>query len=167
MQETGTAARAGSEAGHAAPAEHTAATAAAADDAAKARYGRSEQAYEHLAKDPAHNGKITPGSLQERHVALELEQRGEIPSPVQRDPSGAADFLDGAGTKWDVKGFNSNFPPRKGGFSLARDAGKVDKSLALGENVMLDTTKMNPADIAALKAEGAARNWGDQVKWWP
>jgi hypothetical protein len=43
----------------------------------------------------------------------------------------------------------------------------VDKSLTLGENVMLDTTKMNPADIAALKAEGAARNWGNQVKWWP
>jgi hypothetical protein len=66
-----------------------------------------------------------------------------------------------------VKGFNSNFPPRKGGFSLARDAEKVDKSLALDENVMLDTSKMKPADVAALKQEGLARGWGDRVRYWP
>ena len=66
-----------------------------------------------------------------------------------------------------MKGFNSNFPAQKGGFSLARDAGEVDRSLALGENVMLDTSKMKPADVAALKQEGAARGWGERVKYWP
>lgn len=66
-----------------------------------------------------------------------------------------------------MKGFNSNFPPSKGGFSAVRDAAKVDKSLAQGENVMLDTAKMTPADVAALKAEGVARNWGNKLAWWP
>jgi hypothetical protein len=53
---------------------------------------------------------------------------------------------------------------RKAGFYFARDAGNVNKSLAPGENVMLDTSKMKPADVAALKQEGAARGWG---KYWP
>ncbi len=135
--------------------------------AAPAPIARTRQALDDLARDPAHNGKVTPGSPGERQVGLALEARGDVPGPIQRDPSGKADFLDGLGTKWDVKSFNSGFPPGKGGFSAARDAGKVDKSLAQGENVMLDTSKMTLADVAALRAEGAARNWGDKVKWWP
>lgn len=39
------------------------------------------------------------------------------------------------------------------GFSAAQ----IDKSLAQGENVMLHTARMIPADIAALKAEDVAR----------
>lgn len=48
----------------------------------------------------------------------------------------------------------------RGGFSAACDAAKIDKSLAQGENVMLDTARMIPANVAALKAEDAARTWG-------
>jgi len=59
-----------------------------------------------------------------------LEAQGEMPAPIVRDPTGQADFIDAAGQKWDVKGFNSRYPPAKGGFDLMRDAGKVDKSLA-------------------------------------
>ena len=66
-----------------------------------------------------------------------------------------------------MKGFNSYYRPSKGGFSLQRDADKVDASLREGENVMLDTSTMTPNDIAALKAEGAARGWGDKVVYWP
>ena len=32
---------------------------------------------------------------------------------------------------------------------------------------MLDTSTMTPSDTAALKAEGAARGWGDKVVYWP
>jgi hypothetical protein len=131
------------------------------------RYGRSEEEFESLASDPAHGGKISIKSIQERTVGLELEKAGKVPGPITRDPTGAAEFIDGKGNKWDVKGFNSNFSPKKGGFSAATDAGKVDKSLALGENVMLDTSKMNDADVAALKSEGTARGWGDRVQYWP
>lgn len=128
---------------------------------------RDQRALDDLARDPAHAGKIGPKSIQERSVGLDLEARGDVPGPIVRDPSGAAEFIDGAGQKWDVKGFNSNFPPKKGGFDLVRDADKLDASLAQGENVMLDTSQMSGQDIQALKAEGANRNWGDRVKWWP
>jgi hypothetical protein len=128
---------------------------------------RTQAELDALASDPAHGGKISPKSIQERTVGLELEKAGKVPGPITRDPSGKAEFIDGAGNKWDVKGFNSDFPPKKGGFSLAKDAGKVDKSLASGENVMLDTSKMKPEDVAALKKEGTARGWGDRVQYWP
>jgi hypothetical protein len=130
-------------------------------------FQRTQAEMDALASDPAHGGAISPKSIQERTVGLGLEKDGKVPGPITRDPTGAAEFIDGQGTKWDVKGFNSDFPPKKGGFSLARDAGKVDKSLASNENVMLDTSKMKPEDVAALKQEGQARGWGDRVQYWP
>jgi hypothetical protein len=41
---------------------------------------------EELASDPAHGGKITPGSMREAQVALGLEKAGRLPGPVTRDP---------------------------------------------------------------------------------
>lgn len=120
-----------------------------------------------LARDPAHGGKTGPKAQHEARVGLELEARGDIPGKIVRDPTGAAEFIDGNGQKWDVKGFNSDYPPKKGGFSLERDANKVSDELAGGENVIIDTSKMKPADVEALRAEGARRGWGDRVKWWP
>jgi len=128
---------------------------------------RTQDELDDLARDPARGGKIDPKSEQERAVALGLESRGDVPGPVTRDPTGAADFIDGNGQPWDVKGFNSNFPPNKGGFDPMVDAGKVDTSLTQGENVMIDTSKMSPSDVAALRQQGASRGWGDKVKWWP
>ncbi len=142
-------------------------TTTSADATEAAKYHRTEAQYEDLAKDPAHGGKIDAKSEQERRVGLELEARGDVPGPITRDPSGSAEFIDSKGNKWDVKGFNSNFSPQKGGFNLQTDAGKVQKSLDQGENVMLDTSKMKAEDIAALKAEGEKRGWGDRVRWWP
>ncbi len=170
--ETGRAGEAGSTVAHAAEevadADKTVgAGKTAAHGTEAARFGRTEAEYESLAKDPAHGGKIDAKSEQERRVGLELEERKAVPATITRDPTGAAEFIDGAGQKWDVKGFNSNFKPSKGGFDVQVDAGKVDKSLKAGEHVMLDTSKMTPNDIAALKAEGAARSWGNKVVYWP
>jgi len=122
-----------------------------------------------LARDPAHGGKVTPGSVREAEVAVSLEESGQVPGPIQRDPTGAADFIDGSGKHWDVKGFNSHQPPSQGGFDLATDTAKVDTSLSLGENVMVDTAQMTPGDVNALKAEGAKppHSWGDRVKFFP
>ena len=131
------------------------------------RIERTTEEFDALAEDPAHGGKITRASEQERNVALDLEARGDVPGPIRRSPTEGADFIDGNNQQWDVKGFNSKFPPNKGGFDLATDAGKVDKELAAGENVMLDTSKMSESDIDALRAEGQVRGWGDRVKWWP
>ena len=120
-----------------------------------------------LARDPAQGGKVTPKTVREAEVAVSLEESGKVPGPIQRDPTGGADFIDGSGKPWDVKGFDSGHSPAQGGFDLATDAGAVDKSLTLGEDVMLDTGKMSPADIASMKAEGIKRGWGDRVKFFP
>jgi hypothetical protein len=122
-----------------------------------------------LARDPAHGGKVTPASVREAEVAVSLEEKGEIRGPIQRDATGAADFIDADGKPWDVKGFNSNQPVAQGGFDLATDVGKVDISLAQGENVMVDTGQMTPNDVNVLKAEGAKppHNWGGRVKFFP
>lgn len=120
-----------------------------------------------LGKDPAQGGKVTPSTLREAEVAVSLEEAGQVKGPVRRDPTGGADFIDGDGKPWDVKGFDSGHSPAQGGFDLATDAAKVDKSLSLGEDVMMDTGKMTAADTAALKAEGVKRGWGDRVKFFP
>lgn len=151
----------------AAPGGQEATPAATGTAAEAARFGRAGAEYEALARDPAHGGNVSDKAKQERRVGLELEKRGGVPGPITRDPTGKAEFIDAQGNKWDVKGFNSYFRPSKGGFNLQVDANKVDKSLREGENVMLDTSKMTPNDIAALKAEGAARSWGSKVVYWP
>lgn len=110
---------------------------------------------------------MTPASVRERTVGLALESLGEVPARIRRDPSGQAEFIDGAGEKWDVKAFNSHFPPLAGGFDLTRDADKVDKSLAQGENVMLDTGRLSSNDLSALRNESSLRGWGQRAKWWP
>ncbi|ATB36327.1 hypothetical protein CYFUS_001741 [Cystobacter fuscus] len=84
-----------------------------AKNAAELRKARLEK----LAADPAQGGKITAKTMREAEVAADLEDAGKLKSPVIREPTGKAEFIDGDGTKWDVKTFNSSFPPRKGGFS--------------------------------------------------
>ena len=118
-----------------------------------------------LAQDPAHNGKETPGSRREAEVGLSLEEAGELPGPIQRDPSGAAEFIDATGQKWDVKAFNSNFPPRKGGFKLETAMDKIRGELDAGENVILDTKNLSPAHQQQLREAIEAQGWGDRIKW--
>lgn len=130
------------------------------------RFPRSEKEYEDLARDPAHGGAISDKTIREREVGVGLEEAGEVPGPITRDPTGGSEFIDANGQAWDVKGFNSNFPPRKGGFDLMRDAGKIDSALATGENIMLDTAKLTAEHADLLRAEGITRGWGDRVKFW-
>jgi hypothetical protein len=110
-------------------------------------YQRSQAELDALASDPAHGGRIDAKSAQERRIGLELEARGDVPGPITRDPTGWSEFIDASGQKWDVKGFISRLPPHKGGFDVNSDAGKVDYSLSQAENVMVDTSKINQADI--------------------
>jgi RsiW-degrading membrane proteinase PrsW (M82 family) len=122
-----------------------------------------------LAKDPAHGGRITPGSMDEADAALGLEERGELTN-VRRDPTGGADFLSGPGqgTPWDVKSFNSNFPPNQGGFTLQSSLDKIAESLRDGENVILRTQNLSGPDLAQLKAAVQVNpDWVGKVLWWP
>lgn len=126
---------------------------------------RSQEAYDALAADPSRGNVTDDKSRQERQVGLNAERQGLLPGPITRDPIGAAEFIDGAGQAWDVKAFNSKFPSFMGGFDVHVDAGKVDKSLALKENVIIDTTNMTKQDVESLRAEGVVRGWGNRVIW--
>lgn len=79
-----------------------------------------------------------------------------------RDPTGNSEFIDANDQEWDVKGFNSNYPPSQGGFDVKVDADKVDFELATGENVIIDTQNMTQGDVEVLKQEGQIRGWGYQ-----
>ncbi len=126
---------------------------------------RSREAYDALAADPSHGNEIEPKGRQERQVGLNAERQGLLPGPITRDPTGAAEFIDGTGQAWDVKAFNSKYPSYKGGFNVYRDAGVVDDSLTINENVIIDTTNMTQQDIDSLRSEGIVRGWGRRVIW--
>jgi hypothetical protein len=135
-----------------------------------------------LARDPAHGGELSPKSLHEAVVALELERKGPpagLKGPVTRDPlPGRGDFIDGDGKVWDVKSPISYIPgtrikPPKGGFDLNAQMASIGENLDKGESVILDSTDLDPADKAALEGEitNAAANdplkWTGRIVWYP
>ena len=100
-------------------------------------------------------------------MGLSLEESGDLPGPIARDPSGAAEFIDKTGQKWDVKTFNSKFPPEKGGFSLSKDLGKIESEINAGENVIVDTKDLSPDHLSQLRDAVNDQPWRDNVKWFP
>ena len=133
--------------------------------------GRTPEQMNDLAKDPAHYGStrsydINKG-LQERKVGLGSEEAGKVVGPIRRDPSGEAEYIDGNEQKWDVKGFNSNFKPSKGGYTLEKSMRSINKSLSNGENVMLDVTNLNPEHKTELLNEIQNQGLEDYVIVWP
>jgi hypothetical protein len=75
-----------------------------------------------------------------------------VPGPVTRDPAGAANFIDGRGVKWNVKSFNSKFPPSHDGYELVISITKIGAELLLGQHVILDTGKLSAEATARLQA---------------
>jgi hypothetical protein len=133
-------------------------------DGASARQQRLDE----LSRDPAHGGKITPGSREEAEAALGLEERGQLSGPVTRSADPSADFVDGAGRPWDVKAFRSSVPGRRGAFDLTKTVTKIRQELRLGENVILDTRNLTSAHTSALKqAVQQLAESGGKVLFWP
>lgn len=122
-----------------------------------------------LAQDPGVGGKVTKGSLQEAHVAMELEGRGDLAGPIRRDPraSGGGDFIDANDQVWDVKGFRSETPSGQGAFKLDTAIRKVEREFGRGYNVIIDATKLNSTDLAALSARLDELGYGSRVVYYP
>jgi hypothetical protein len=120
-----------------------------------------ERRKEELAKDPDQGGKTTAGSVREAEVALGLEKMGAVTPPVQRGSPGA-DFKDGNGQDWDVKGFRTR--PGKGGYSRDAARASIQREIAAGEYVALDTAELSQADRDDLKELVAANpDWAGKV----
>ena len=105
--------------------------------------------------------------MHEREVGLGLEESGKVNGPITRDPSGKAEFIDANGQAWDVKSFNSNYKPSKSGYTLTDAMNKIYDSLAENVNVMLDTSNLNPNDLAELMKEIIEKGLEDKVIVWP
>lgn len=133
-----------------------------ADDAATAARQRR---LDELSRDPAHGGRITPGSRAEAEVGLGLEERGAVHG-LRRSPHPGEEFRDAANQAWDVKAFRSR------GFDVASAVRKIRMEMLAGkENVMLDLRQLTSADQSALRqAVEQATARGElplRVLWWP
>lgn len=131
-----------------------------------------------LARDPASNGKIEPKNIREREVGLAVEERGQLGKLI-RDPQAenGAEFIDtSSGLKWDVKSFES-YPsgdngvpitnPKKGAFTIKQGMKKLQKEFDNGNNVIIDTRKMEPKHVEQLKKAIDEEGVTDKIIWYP
>ena len=127
-----------------------------------------EERLEELAKDPAHKGIVDAKGRHEAEVGLTLEEKGQLKGPITRDPRpDGGEFIDASGKVWDVKGFDSRWPPKKGGFKLDRDIKKVEDELGKGENVILDKTHLSQEHYEQLRKAVEERGISDRIRWYP
>ena len=121
-----------------------------------------ERRKEELAKDPDHGGQTNEGSLREAEVALGLEQMGAVTPPVERGPR-SADFTDGNGQDWDVKGFQTR-PEQNRTYTTAHAKELIERKLNRGIYVALDTSKLSTHDRDDLKELVASHpEWAGKV----
>lgn len=107
-------------------------------------------------------GKVTEGSRREAEVALGLEETGAVPDPVQQAERRGEDFRDGENQAWDVKGYQSR--EGRGGYNREKIEQEIKQELHVGENVALDTSKLNERDFADLRDLVASHpEWADRV----
>lgn len=115
-----------------------------------------------IAYDHAHR-RVTPGSEREAEVALGLEGTGTIEGPVENSDRPEADFKDGSGHEWDVKGFLTHPDPRRT-YDRGRAESRIQDKLNRGINVALDTSQLSRHDFDDLKDLVASHpEWANRV----
>ena len=108
---------------------------------------------------------ITSGSMQKARAALGLENAG-LPAPVRRDPTGAADFIDGRGTSWNAYDA-TKLSLYQGGHDLRTLMIGIGVDLLNGQNVILITENLSARDTSELKAAVDSAGLRDRVLLWP
>ncbi len=119
-----------------------------------------------LATDPFGGGVITFGSMQKARAALGLENAGLLPAPVRRDPTGAADFIDGRGTSWNAYDA-TKFSLHQGGHDLRTSMIGIGVDLLIGQNVILIHENLSAGATSELKAAVDSAHLRDRVLVWP
>jgi hypothetical protein len=117
--------------------------------------------------------------VREAEVGLQLEGDGQVPGPLTRAPFDAAgndqgEFIDSTGQRWDVKSSPDFQPSYKPGAGTPISdpqytevfESMINKSLAKGENVMIDPDGMSPGRLAQLQQVVADHpEWLGKVVW--
>ena len=104
-----------------------------------------------LSFNPAdRRNSFTDGSVREARAGLAAESQGILQAPIRRDPTGGAEFIDGASVHWDVKNV--------AGFNLDDDATSVIRELTSTEHsVLVNLRDLNPVYGRQLLGEIQAR----------
>lgn len=93
-----------------------------------------------------------------------LENKGEVPGPITRDPTGGSEFIDANGVEWDVKSYRSDYP---NGFVPDLVESQLNMSCLLKENIMIDTRGLSSSDLNSLLKIVDRNGLGDIMKYWP
>jgi len=125
-------------------------------------FTRTPQALDDLARDPGQGFAISPRSIHDRDIGLDLEIRGELEGPIRRDPDRqGGEFLDVNNVRWDIKSPNSQT------FVLEEEIRKIGGELT-HENIIVELANLTPAEAVALRAEVALQTtWKGRVILWP
>lgn len=104
-----------------------------------------------LAKDPARGHKIDPATIEEAAVAVHADASGVL-RQVEREKTGHSEFTDWQSQRWDVKSPMSPPPDKEFWvFGVDHEAEVVEHEVQGDENVLLNLTRCNPRDAAALR----------------
>lgn len=119
-----------------------------------------------IPSDPTDNIISTPIPEEAGPNIVASDRTPEELGVLASDPARSG-IIDKKGQAWDVKGFRSNFPASSGGFDVDEDIAKVERELAAGHNVIIDTANPSEADLEALRNEIERRGLSDRVVYWP
>ena len=111
-----------------------------------------------LAADPARGLDRTTWG--EAEVGLGLEKRGAVPR-LTRSSDKESEFIDASGQKWDVKAFRDH------SFKISEVMESVTGEIRNGNNLMLDTRYLTPAQLGELKQAIGQAGYTGKTLWWP
>ncbi len=134
--------------------------------------GRTYKEYIDLARDPSHGNRVLPQGRKERDIGLDLEKQGKL-HKIIRDPQKdkGAEFIDTVtGIKWDIKSFVSHpkgtKSARKGAFKLSKGLAKIEKEIANGHNVIIDTRRLTKLDRESLVDAIKGKEYSSKIIWY-
>lgn len=117
-----------------------------------------------LATDTSSGGEISTRSMRKARAMLGLEKAGLLSAPVRRDPTGAADFVDGRGVSWNAHDLSSS---HQGGHNVLASVIEIGVDLLSGDNVILITDNLNTETTKELSAAVDSAGLSDRVLLWP
>ncbi|MFD5729595.1 hypothetical protein ACFWMT_26295 [Streptomyces sp. NPDC058368] len=148
---------------------------------------RSPEDFGDMKYDPDHRGKVSPSSMDEARVGLDLREQGRLPADIQRPPGADMGefYSPSTGKYYDIKGVHSFWPPFNnvrnpdllarpfpGAYNPVRDVQTWTNTFTeqiddMGRVVVIDVRNANQAAIDSFKDIVKSHGWEDHVIWYP